>query len=102
MFMDKKIKLDGTWVHGIYKLTIKGNACEGFYNGSCYGKGTIIYDNYTFTLTSSHARLIFMWIPFIQQVKGEYFLTKGKLTVSKLDGKYSGFNGTWINKSGGN
>jgi len=61
-----------------------------------------MYDNNTFTLTSSHARLIFMWVPFIQQVKGEYVLSNGELTVSKLEGKYSCFNGTWVNKSGGN
>ena len=96
--MDKKTKLDGVWANGAFKLTIKGNACAGFYNDCCYGKGTILYDNNTFTLTSSHARLIFMWVPFIQQVKGEYILVNGELTVSKLEEKYSGFNGTWKNK----
>jgi hypothetical protein len=95
--MNEKTKLDGTWVNGVFKLTIKGNACEGFYNDSCYGKGTIMYDNNTFTLTSSHARLIFMWVPFIQRVKGEYVLSNGELTVSNLEGKFGGFNGTWIN-----
>ena len=95
--MDKKNKLDGAWVNGAFKLAIKGNACAGFYKGTCYGKGTIMYDNNTFILTSSHALLIFMWVPFIEQVKGTYILTNGELTVSKLKGKYSGFNGTWVN-----
>jgi hypothetical protein len=100
--MDKKNKLDGAWVNGAFKLTIKGKACAGFYKGTYYGKGTIMYDNNTFTLTSSHARLIFMWVPFIEQVKGKYILANGELTVTKLEGKYSRFNGAWINKSGGN
>ena len=94
--MDEKPKLDGTWVNGVFKLVIKRNTYVSFLNGCRYGKGTMIYDNDTFTLTSSHARWLFLWVPFIERVKGKYVLTNDELTVSNIEGRYSYFNGTWV------
>ena len=94
--MDIKPKLDGTWVNGVFKLIIKDNTYVSFFNGCRYGKGTIIYDNDTFTLTSSHARWLLLWVPFIERVKGKYVLTNDELTVSNIEGRYSFFNGIWI------
>jgi hypothetical protein len=64
-FMNESIesgaKLDGTWANGVFKLIIKGNTYVSLYNGSLYGKGTILYDNENFTITSTHARWLFFY-----------------------------------------
>jgi hypothetical protein len=63
--MEGNNRLDGKWVsavalvHGVFKVIVKGNNYVSFYNGWRYGKGTIIYDNENFTLTSTHARWLF-------------------------------------------
>jgi hypothetical protein len=93
-------KLDGTWSNGVFKLIIKGNTYVSLYNGSRYGKGTILYDNENFTLTSPHARrMFFLWTPFVERVKGKYIITNDELTASNVEGRYSALNGIWIEGS---
>jgi hypothetical protein len=90
----KKINvLDGIWGNGAFKVVVKGNAYVSFYNNSHYGKGTIIYGNENFTLTSSYARWMFFWSPFVEIVKGKYINTNDELTVSDIEGRYSDYNG---------
>jgi hypothetical protein len=56
-------KLDGTWSNGVFKLIIKRDTYVSLYNGLLYGKGTMLYDNENFTLTSTHARWMFFVDP---------------------------------------
>jgi len=100
--MSEKTGLDGKWVsavalvHGVFKVIVKGNTYVSFYNGWRYGKGTIIYDNENFTLTSTHARWLFFWTPFVEVVKGKYLKESAqKITVSGIEGRYSDYNGIW-------
>jgi hypothetical protein len=95
--IDSGGKLEGTWANGVFKLIIKGNTYVSLYNGSRYGKGTIVYDNKNFTITSTHARrLFFFWTPFVERVKGKYIITNAELTASNVEGRYSDLNGVWI------
>jgi hypothetical protein len=101
-FMTENIEfrgnLDGTWCSGSFKLIIKGNTYVSRYNRLLYGKGTIVYDNENFILTSTHARgMFFLWIPFVERVKGKYIGSNEKLTVSNMEGRYSDLNGIWRN-----
>jgi hypothetical protein len=91
--MEKIISLDGKWGNGCFKISLKGNAYTSFYNNSRYGKGTITYDNENFTLTSTHARLLFWWAHFVEIVKGKYVYTNDKTTVSEIEGRYNDYNG---------
>jgi hypothetical protein len=92
--------LDGTWENGLFKLVIKGSTYVSFYNGSRYGKGTFVYDNENFTLTSTHARRLFFWTPFVEEVKGSYILTGDEVTVSNIEGRYESSNGKWVQIKG--
>ena len=100
--MNEKTGLDGKWVsavelvHGVFKVIIKGNTYVSFYNGWRYGKGTIIYDNENFTLTSTHARCRFFWTRFVEVVEGKYVKENAKATVSGIEGRYADYNGTWV------
>jgi hypothetical protein len=100
--MNEKTELDGKWayvgtlVQNTFKIKINGDTYVSFYNGWRYGKGTIIYDNENFTLTSTHARWLFFWTPFTEIVKGKYIRENGKVTVSEIEGRYSGYNGIWV------
>ena len=67
--MEKNNGFDGIWENGAFKIKIKGRAYVSFYNNSRYGKGTIIFDNEKFVLTSSHARSIIFWTPFGEPTK---------------------------------
>jgi hypothetical protein len=96
--MDENSRLDGVWGDGVFKLIVKGYTYESFYNGSRYGKGTITYDNENFTLTSSHARWLFFWLHFVEEVKGKYILENDDLIVSDIEGRYSNCNGIWKHK----
>jgi hypothetical protein len=98
--MDEKFKLDGTWRKLPLKLVIKGNSYVSFYNSSRYGKGTFVYDNENFTLTSTHARRLFFWTPFVEDVKGRYVLTNDEVTVSNIEGRYEDYNGKWLQIKG--
>jgi hypothetical protein len=90
--------LDGTWSSESFKLIVKGNTYVSRYNGLLYGKGTIVYDNEKFILTSTHARVMFfLWIPYVERIKGKYIVENDELTVSNMDGRYSDLNGIWIN-----
>jgi len=99
--MNEKTELDGKWaymgtfVQGVFKIKIKGDAYVSFYNNSRYGKGTIIYDNDNFTLTSTHARWLFFRVPFVETVKGKYIKENEHVNVSEIEGRYSELNGIW-------
>jgi len=100
--MNEKAGLDGKWtyvgtlVQDIFKIKIKGNTYVSFCNGRRYGKGTIIYDNGNFTLTSTHACWLFFWSPFVETVNGKYIKENAQvITVSGIEGRYSGYNGIW-------
>jgi hypothetical protein len=94
--MEKNKKLDGVWKNDAFKVKIKEDAYVSFCNNSRYGKGKIVYDNENFTLTSTHARWLFFWMPFVEVVNGKYINTNEKLTVSGIEGRYSDYNGTWM------
>jgi hypothetical protein len=101
--MEENNKLGGIWknvprlkVQDSFKIKIKKNAYVSFHNGWRYGKGTIIYDNENFTLTSTHARWLLFWIPFVEVVKGKYLKENDKVTVSGIEGRYSNYNGIWV------
>jgi len=94
--MEKTNRLDGIWGNGAFKVKIKGSAYVSFYNNSRYGKGTITYESENFVLTSSHARCIIFWTPFIEIVKGKFINTDDGLSVSEIEGRYSDYNGTWV------
>jgi hypothetical protein len=98
--MDEKFILDGKWGNGFFKLVIKRNTYVSFYNGYRYGKGTFVYDNENFTLTSTHARKLFFWTPFVEEVKGNYILTGDEVTVSNIEGRYESSNGKWVQIKG--
>jgi len=89
-------KLNGTWGNGNFKIVLKGTAYVSFFNNYRYGKGTMIYDNESFTLTSSHARCFLLWRPFVEIVKGKYVNASDEVTVSNIEGRYSDYNGTWV------
>jgi len=93
--MEKINRLDGTWRNGAFKVKLKGNAYISYYGKRRYGKGTFIYDNEKFTLTSTHARCLFYWTPFVEVVTGKFVKTNGELTVFAIEGRYSDYNGTW-------
>jgi hypothetical protein len=100
--MNKNIEfganLDGTWSSGSFKLIIKGNTYVSWYNCLLYGKGTLAYDNENFILTSTHARCkFFLWLPYVERVKGKYIVVNDELTVSNVEGRYSDHNGIWVN-----
>jgi len=94
--MEENNRLDGIWENGAFKIKIKGNAYVSFYNNLRYGKGTIIFDNEKFVLTSSHARWIIFWTPFVESVTGKYINTNDEITVSDIKGRYSDYNGKWV------
>jgi hypothetical protein len=94
--MEKNNRFNGIWGNGAFKIKIKGNSYVSFYNNSRYGKGTLIFDNEKFVLTSSHARYMFFWRSFIESVKGKYLIEIDALTVSGIEGRYSDFNGKWV------
>jgi hypothetical protein len=97
--MKKNTKLNGTWENGVFRLVIKGDKYVSLYNGFRYGKGTILYDNENFTLTSTHAYWkFFLWTPFVEVVKGKYQFENNELTVSGVEGRYSDQNGVWVKK----
>jgi hypothetical protein len=80
-----------------FKIRINGNAYVSFYNGWRYGKGTIIYDNENFTLTSTHARWLLFWTPFVEVVKGKYIKESDQeITVLSIEGRYSDYSGIWV------
>ena len=94
--MEKNIKFDGKWENREFTVIVKGNKYASFYNGFRYGKGKIEFDDKNFILTSTHARRIyFIWLPFVEEVKGEYTFTDDGIIVSNVEGRYSDFNGTW-------
>ena len=93
--MEKNTRLNGTWENGGFRLIIKGDKYVSLYNGFRYGKGAILYDDDSFTLTSTHARSIFWWTPFVEVVKGKYRFENNELTVSGVEGRYSEQNGVW-------
>jgi len=92
--------LNGKWSNGAFSLVIKKDKYLSFCGGYRYGKGTIIFDNGNFFLTSTHAsRFFFLWIPFVEKVKGKYTITgDDEINVSNIEGRYSSLNGTWIRK----
>jgi len=87
--MEKNTRLNGTWENGVFRLTIKGDKYASFYNGHRYGKGTIIYDNENFTLTSTHAYWFFLRQRFVETVRGNYFFADNETTVSNIEGRYT-------------
>ena len=95
--MAKKTKYEGKWENKEFRVKIKGNKYVSFYNGFRYGKGTIEFDNGNFILTSTHARWkFFLWIPFVEEVKGKYTFTKNdEIIISNIEGRYIDFNGIW-------
>jgi hypothetical protein len=98
--MNKKFFLNGTWGNGIFKLVIKENTYVSLQNGSRYGKGTFVYDNENFTLTSTHARRLFFWNPLVEEVKGNYILAGDEVNVSNIEGRYETSNGKWVQIKG--
>ena len=94
--LDEKWAYKGTLVQDVFKIKIRENAYVSFCNGRRYGKRTIIYDNENFTLTSTHARWLFFWSPFIETVNGKYIKENAQvITVSGIEGRYSDYNGIW-------
>jgi hypothetical protein len=98
--MNVNDNLDGTWGNSIFGLAIKGNKYTSFAGRSRYGKGTIIYDNGEFTITSTHAWQLFFWIRFVEVVKGKYVCLNGEIKVSAIEGRYSSLNGVWVRVKG--
>ena len=93
--------LNGTWEeckNDGFKLKINGNKYVSFYKGFRYGKGTIVYDDKSFTLTSTHARTkLFFWTPFVETVEGNYSRIEDIIIItSNIEGRYSGQNGRWV------
>jgi hypothetical protein len=93
--MEKNTRLNGTWENGVFRLTIKGDKYVSFYNGHRYGRGTIIYDNENFTLTSTHAYWFFLRLRFVETVIGKYIFADNETTVSNIEGRYNAQNGIW-------
>jgi len=103
--MEVNNRLDGIWKcepmtkareQGIFKIKIKRNTYESFCNGRRYGKGTIIFDNENFTLTSTHAFWLLFWIPFVEIVQGKFIKENAQvIAVSGIEGRYSDYNGIW-------
>ena len=94
--MKKNTRLNGTWENGVFRLVIKGDKYVSLYNGFRYGKGTIIYDNEKFTLTSTHAYWkFFLWHRFVEIVNGRYISSNNEIIVSNIEGRYSAQNGIW-------
>ena len=94
--MAKKTKYDGAWENKDFRVVIKGNKYTSFYFGALYGKGTIKFDNDNVILTSTHAhRIFFIWVPFVEEVKGKYAFTNDGIVVSHIVGRYVDFNGIW-------
>ena len=94
--MEKPNILDGIWQNGAFKIKIKGSAYVSFYKNSRYGKGAITFDNSNFILKSSHVRWMIFWAPFVENVTGKYLIGNDELTVSDIEGRYSDFNGRWV------
>jgi len=96
--------LAGKWKNGCFKVKIKNGTYKSFYNGFCYGKGTIVYGNGQFKLTSTHAFNYFYWKLFIEEVSGDYSVIKTvkkkpkEIVVSNIEGRYVNFKGTWVGK----
>jgi hypothetical protein len=40
---------------------------------------------------------LFFWTPFVEAVKGKYIKENTQVTVSGIEGRYSDFNGVWVN-----
>ena len=93
--MNKNNKLDGSWENNIFKLVIKGNKYTSFYCDRRYGKGTVLYDDVNFNLTSTHARNLFWWTPFVEMVNGNLVIANDEVAVSNIDGRYNILNGAW-------
>jgi hypothetical protein len=98
--MNVNDNLDGTWASDFFMLAIKGNKYTSFSGRSRYGKGTIIYDNGEFTITSTHARQLFFWTRFMKVVKGKYVCLNGDIKVSEIEGRYGALNGVWVRVKG--
>lgn len=93
------MKLDGAWKNGSFKLVISKNRYLSYFNNFRYGKGTIIYDNENFSLTSTHARCwLFFWFPFVETVKGKYNIENDEVTISNIEGRYCEQNGIWAHR----
>jgi len=60
-----------------------------------YGKGTIIFEDKNFVLTSSYSHCEFFWKPFVEIVKGKCHIENNELIVSNIEGRYSDYNGKW-------
>ena len=96
--MEKNTKLNGTWENGVFRLIIKEDKYVSLYNGFRYGRGTIIYDDGNFTLTSTHAYwMLFLRQAFVERVNGKYIFTNNEIIVSNIEGRYSAHNGIWKN-----
>jgi len=93
--MEINTRLNGTWENGAFRVTIKGDKHVSFYNGHRYGRGTIIYDDENFTLTSTHAYWFFLRLRFVETVSGMYILAANETTVSNIEGRYNTQNGIW-------
>jgi len=93
--MEKNTRLDGIWENGAFRLTIKGDKYVSFYNGFRYGRGTIVYDNENFTLTSTHAYWFFLRQRFVETVCGKYIFADNETIVSNIEGRYYAQNGIW-------
>jgi hypothetical protein len=108
--MNDDYKLDGTWKKWPFKLAIKGNSYVSYYFygpfSLRYGKGTFVYDNENFTLTSTHAALWLgtiwtpFWTPFVEELRGKYVLANDEVTVSDIEGRYKDSNGIWVSIKG--
>ena len=101
--MEKNTKLNGTWENDVFRLIIKGDKYVSLCNGFRYGKGTIMYDDENFTLTSSHAYwLFFLPRPFVESVNGKYIFAdnafQNEIIISDMKGRYGALNGIWIGR----
>ncbi|MDR0465616.1 MAG: FHIPEP family type III secretion protein [Treponema sp.] len=86
---------DGKWKCNDFELRIKSGTYISFLNGYRYGKGKIELEDNCFTLTSTHAKGIFFWQIFVETVRGKYFISDNKISISNIEGRYEKYNGTW-------
>ena len=86
---------DGKWKCNDFELKIKSGTYISFLNGYRYGKGKIEFEDNCFTLTSTHAKGMFFWQIFVEKVKGKYFVSGNKMSISNIEGRYEKYNGIW-------
>jgi hypothetical protein len=87
--------LNGTWSRESYSITISGNSWTWLYNGTNFSKGTMSYDNSTFTLNRTHVWSNGGWVSTNNNTTtGNYSLSENTLTITNCNEVM--MNGAWV------